>query len=97
MFNFGEGEHRVFDYKPIYYNKEADERRQMFGAVDGSREKELKEGTYVPGSYIKGSMRDGNYQRSRGHASKAQAIIGIVSLVLIFAVLYFIARFYTML
>lgn len=98
MFNFfGESEHRVFDYKPIYYNKEEDERRQMFGAVDGSLEKAKKEGTYVPGSYIKGSMRDGAYSRTRGHMSKFQGIIGIITLILIVAVLFFIAKFYSLL
>ena len=37
---FGDGEHRVFDYKPIYYDKEAEERRQKFGRVDGTLDKE---------------------------------------------------------
>lgn len=98
LFNFfGESEHKVFDYKPIYYNKEEEERRRIFGAVDGTLEKEKEKGTYVPGSYIKGSFRDGGYQRTKSHMSKVQTIIGIVSLILIFAVLYFIAKFYTLL
>ena len=85
---FGDNEHRVFNYKPIYYNQEEDERRRKFGAVDGTLEKEKQEGTYVPGSYIKGS---------RTHMQKAQVIIGIVSMILIFVVLYFIAKFYSLL
>jgi len=98
LFNFfGESEHRVFNYKPIYYDPEEEKRRKMFGAVDGTAEKEKKEGTYVPGSYIKGSLRDGNYSRTRSHMGKTHTIIGIVSLLLIVAVLYFIARFYSML
>jgi len=98
LFNFfGDSEHKVFDYKPIYYNKEQDELRQKFGTVDGSIEKEKKEGTYTPGSYIQGSMRGGNYQRTRDHFSKTQKIIGIVTMILIFAVLYFIAKFYALL
>lgn len=99
LFNFfGESEHRVFNYKPIYYDPEKEELRKKFGRVDGSLEKESKEkGAYVPGSYIKGSLRDGNYSRTRGHLNKTQTIIGIVSLLLICAVLYFIAKFYTML
>lgn len=98
LFNFfGEGEHRVFNYKPIYYDPAEEERKRKFGAVDGSVDKEKKEGTYVPGSYIKGSMRDGNYQSTRSHMSKVQTIIGIVTLLLIVAVLYFIAKFYAML
>ncbi len=98
LFNFfGENEHRVFNYKPIYYDPEEEKRRQMFGAVDGTLEREKEKGTYVPGSYIKGSLRDGNYSRTRSHMGKLQTIIGIITLLLIVAVLYFIAKFYSML
>lgn len=93
---FGDGEHRVFDYKPIYYDKEEEERKQKFRAVDGSAEKEKAEGTYAPGTYIKGAFKGGAYQRSRNHTSRVQRIIGIVTMILIFAVLYFIAKFYTL-
>ena len=94
---FGDNEHRVFNYKPIYYNPEEEERKRKFGAVDGSVDKEKKDGTYVPGSYSKGSFRDGNYQRTRTPMRRAQTIIGIITLILIFVVLYFIAKFYSML
>ncbi len=98
LFNFfGDSEHRVFNYKPIYYNQQEEERKRMFGAVDGSMDKEKKEGTYVPGSYIKGSMRNGAYSRTHNHTTRAQTIIGIVTMILIFVVLYFIAKFYSML
>lgn len=97
LFNFfGDNEHKVFDYKPIYYNKEDDERRRRFGAVDGTDGKR-PDGAYVPGSYIKGSFRDGNYQRVRGHNKKIQTVIGIITMLLIFAVLWFIAKFYALL
>lgn len=98
LFNFfGDNEHRVFNYKPIYYDKEADERRKMFGAVDGSLEKEKKEGSYSPGSYIQGSFRDGRYQRTRSHTTRTQTVIGIVTMLLIVAVLFFIIKFYSIL
>lgn len=98
IFNmFGEQEHRVFNYKPIYYDQEKEELRQKFGKVDGTLEKEKEAGTYVPGSYIKGSLRDGNYRNSRSHTTKAQNIIGLVGLLLIVAVLFYIAKFYTLL
>ena len=98
MFNFfGDNEHRVFNYRPIYYDPEEEKRRQMFGAVDGTLDKDTKEGTYVPGSYIKGSLRDGNYSRTRSHLGRTHTIIGIISLLLIVVVLYFIAKFYSML
>ena len=98
MFSFfGDNEHRVFNYKPIYYDPEEEKRKQMFGAVDGTLEKEKEMGTYVPGSYIKGSLRDGAYSRRRGTMGKTRTIIGIITMLLIFAVLYFIAKFYSML
>ena len=51
----------------------------------------------MPGSYIKGSFRDGNYRKTRSHMQKTQVIIGIITLILICVVLYFIAKFYTLL
>lgn len=98
LFNFfGDSEHRVFNYRPVYYNQEEDERRRKFGAVDGTLGKEKQEGTYVPGSYIKGSLRDGHYQRTRSHLKKTQTVIGIITMLLICAVLFFIAKFYSLL
>jgi len=89
VFNFfGEQEHKVFDYKPVYYDKAEEERKQKFGKVDG---------TYTPGSYIKGSFRDGKYQRTRTSANRAQNIIGLVGLILVAVVLIYIAKFYTLL
>lgn len=97
VFNFfGEREHKVFNYKPIYYDQEKEELKQKFGKVDGSFEKEGKD-TYVPGSYIKGSFRDGNYKKSRVSGNRAQNIIGLIGLLLIFVVLIYIAKFYTLL
>lgn len=96
LFNFfGEGEHRTFDYKPIYYDKAEEERRRIFGAADGSLNKDNEK--YVPGSYIKGSFRDGNYQTLRTNAKKAQTIIGIITMLLLCGILYFIAKFYSLL
>ena len=96
LFNFfGENEHRVFNYKPIYYDPEEEERKRRFGAVDGTMEREKKEGTYVPGSYIRGSFRAG--ARTRTPMRRAQTIIGIISLLLIVGILLYIAKFYSML
>ena len=100
IFNwFGEQEHNTFDYKPIYYDKEKEERRQMFGHVDGSLEKEMaeKKDKYAPGSYIQGSLRNGAYQRTKRAGSKAQSIIGIIGLALVLMVLLGILKFYTLL
>jgi len=97
MFSFfGEGEHRVFNYKPIYYDEEEQKRKEFFGDT-GSGKKDGGKEEYVPGSYIRGNMSNGAYRRTRGHMSKTQTIIGIVTLILIFAILYFMAKYYTML
>lgn len=87
---FGTPEHRVFNYKPRYYDEEKDELRRKFGKVDGSLDG--KDGQYVPGSYLKGSFRDGNYQRQKSESSRLQKIIGMVALVLVIVALIFIAK-----
>jgi len=98
LFNwFGEQEHNTFDYKPIYYDKEKEELRQKFGRVDGTFDEEKKKDTYVPGSYIKGSLRDGNYQKTKRAGNKAQSIIGIIGLMLVVMVLFYILKFYSLL
>ena len=63
--------------------------------MDGTIEKEKKEGTYVPGSYIRGSFREGS--RTRTPMKRAQTIIGIISLLLIVGMLLYIAKFYSLL
>ena len=101
LFNFGffgNQEHRVFNYKPRYYDPEEEERRRMFGDVDGTNEKAKAEGKYVPGSSIRGAWRDGNYKRTRNtSASRTQAIIGIITLLLIALVLIYITKIYGLL
>ena len=94
---FGDNEHRVFNYKPMYYDKEADERKRKFSAVDGSMDKPKADGEYVPGSYLHGAFRDGGYQRTRNKMKTAQTIIGIITSLLIVAILFFIAKFYALL
>lgn len=81
----------MFNYRPRYYDEEKESLKEKFGAVDGSREK-----SYVPGSYIRGSLRNGHYSKTRG-ASRVQRIIGMVTLVLAFVVIYLIAKYYSLL
>jgi hypothetical protein len=98
LFNFfGDNEHRVFNYKPMYYDKEKDEQMRRFHAVDGTLDSEMKKEDYVPGSYLHGAFRDGAYQQTRNRMKSVQTVIGIVTMLLIFAVLYFIAKFYSLL
>ena len=95
---FGNQEHRVFNYKPRYYDPEEEEkRRQLFGDVDGTNEKARESGEYVPGSSIRGAWRDGNYKRTRSNASRTQAIIGIITLLLIALVLIYVTKIYGLL
>ena len=86
----------MFNYHPIYYDKDEEERRQKFGKVDGSLEKAKEEGNYVPGSYLSGSFRDGNYSRRKG-STKAQTIIGWVGLILLVGVMIYMIKFYSLL
>jgi hypothetical protein len=91
LFNFfGISEHRVFNRKPIYYDEEKERRRRIFGAVDGND----KEKKYVPGTNIRGAFRDGAYRKTRTPMKTAQTIIGIVTLFLIVAVLFFFLKLY---
>lgn len=94
---FGSQEHRVFNYKPIFYDPEKEELKKKFGEVDGSVDKEMSGEDYVPGSRIRGSMRDGGYWASRRTTGKAHNIIGIVGLILVMVILIYIAKFYMML
>ena len=87
----------MFNYKPRYYDPEEEERRRMFGDVDGTNEKAREEGKYVPGSSIRGAWRDGNYKRTRSTQSRTQVLISIITLLLIAAVLIYITKIYALL
>jgi len=88
---FGESSHRDFNYKPRYYDPEAEERRRMFKDKDT----DAKDEEYTPGKYLKGSFTDGGYRRTKlSSTNKAQKLIGMMGLILFFCVLYYIAKFY---
>lgn len=92
LFNwFGEQEHRVYNYKPRYYDPEKEAREKKF------HHKKKEEEEYTPGSYVKGAFRNGNYSRERGHSNKVQNIIGIIGLLLIAVILFYIVKFYALL
>ena len=97
----GQQEHRKFNYRPIYYDKDEEERRQVFGKVDGrldaEKEKELENGEYKAGSYIRGSFRNGNYARRDSGMNSALRIIGIIGLILLALVLIYLCKFFFML
>ena len=89
---FGKQEIRKFNYKPRFYDPEAEERRKKYG--DFTKPKE--DTPYVPGSYVKGSFRDGAYQKKEDMA-RYQKAIGAVTLVLLFAVIYLIYEYFPIL
>ena len=93
---FGDREHRVFNYRPRYYDPEEEARKAMFSQVDGTADKERKEGAYAPGSSIRGAFRGGNYARRRSGATRTQAIIGIVTLLLVAVVLVYFTKFFAL-
>lgn len=87
---FGKQEVRGFNYRPRFYDPEAEERRKKYGDFTKKDEK------YVPGQHLKGSLRDGNYQKSK-EVNRNQKAIGAVSLVLLFAVVYLIFKYFPLL
>ena len=97
----GQQEHRKFNYRPIYYDKDEEERRQVFGKVDGrldaEKAKEKENGEYKAGSYIRGAFRDGKYARRGDAASAATKIIGIVGLLLLAVALIYFCKFFLLL
>lgn len=86
----------MFRYKPIYYDEKEEERRKLFGAVDGTFERESKDKKYVPGSYVQGAFRDGNYARRKG-SSKVSAVISIIGLIIFAVMLIMVTKFYSLL
>ena len=93
---FGTPEHRVFKYRPRYYDEQKEALKERFGEVDGSADRNGGK-PYTPGSIVKGSFRDGKYQQTRPGATRAQKVIGLVGMVLVFVVIIFIARIYSLL
>ena len=89
---FGTQEHRVFNYRPRYYDPEKEALKEKFGHVDGTKSGDR----YSPGTYIKGSFRGGNYQKTKV-SNRNQLIIGLVGLVLFFVALVFVAKIFSLL
>jgi len=99
---FGTPQHRQFNYKPVYYDPEKEARQerikraQELAKAEGDAAKESmqeEEKPYVPGQYVKGSITNRAYRVERG-ANKTQKILGAVALVLAFAVIFLIAKYY---
>ena len=88
---FGTQEVRKFNYRPRFYDPEAEERRKKYGDFT-----KPKDETYVPGKHIKGSLRDENYKRTR-EINTNQKKLGVVTMLLLFAVVYLVYKYFPML
>ena len=91
---FGTQEVRKFSYKPRFYDPEKEERRKRYARY--GRPEDAQDEAYTPGKYIKGSLRDGNYQRKK-EVSRNQKTIGIVTMMLLFTVVYLIYKYFPLL
>jgi len=88
---FGKQEVRRFSYKPRFYDPEAEERRKKYGDFT----KPKAEG-YVPGQHVKGSLRGGGYSQTKD-MSRNQRLLGAVSLILLFAVIFLLWKYFPIL
>ena len=88
---FGTQEVRKFSYKPRFYDPETEERRKKYGDFT-----KPKDESYTPGKHIKGSLRDGNYQQ-KYDMSRNQKKLGIITTILLFAVVYLIFKYFPIL
>ena len=86
---FGKQEVRKFNYRPRFYDPEAEERREKYGDFT----KEKKE-DYVPGNHVKGSLRDGNYSRTKD-MSRNQRGLGVVSILLLLTIIGLLVWFFS--
>ena len=87
---FGRQEVRKFNYRPRFYDPEAEERRKKYG--DFTKEK----GEYVPGQHVKGSLRDGSYSQTKDMSSN-QKVLGAITLLLLFAVIFLLVKYFPIL
>ncbi len=87
---FGKQEIRRFKYRPRLYDPEEEERREMFG--DHSQQKK----EYVPGELVRGSLRDENYKSTKD-VSRNQKHMGMLTIVLLFAVVAALFKFFPVL
>ena len=91
---FGTQEVRKFSYKPRFYDPEKEARRKRYGNLARQDNEEKQE--YKPGMHIRGSLRDGNYSRTE-EIGRNQKVIGMITVVLLFAVVYLLFRYFPIL
>ena len=90
---FGTQEVRRFSYKPRFYDPEKEEQKKRLKKAGFQTEEEHN---YVPGQHLRGGLRDGNYQK-RVEVSRNQKRIGVVTMALLFAVIYLVYKYFPLL
>jgi hypothetical protein len=90
---FGKQEVRKFSYKPRFYDPEREAYRKRYGNVAKKDEEETE---YKPGMHVRGSLRDGNYSHTE-EIGRNQKIIGMITMVLLFAVIYLVYQYFPLL
>lgn len=88
---FGTQQHRKFNYIPRYYDPEKERRKEIFGEVDGTYEREGRK----PGDYIRRNMR--RERSTVDVTTTARKFIGWIGLGLFVVVLIYIVKFYAIL
>ena len=88
--------HRVFNYQPRHYDPRKEKMQERYDeAAKAKADEEGREWTnerYFPGRNIRGKIRD---SKKRKHAmdAKTRRIVGGISLLLLFVVLYYFAQY----
>ncbi|HIZ87685.1 MAG TPA: hypothetical protein IAC03_05940 [Candidatus Coprenecus pullistercoris] len=92
--------HRVFHYEPRYWDERKERREKV--RMEALKEKALREGkewkdeSYHPGMYISGKLQDQVRNGRRQSLSKnLTRIIGLVSIAIFFAFLFYFAKYFT--
>lgn len=91
-------QHRVFNYRPVYYDPEKEQFREKLRKK--AAERELEESAqepskdYVPGSIIQGSFRDGAYRTRKTEGGTLVRIFKYLALVAVAGLLYYFAKYF---
>ncbi len=91
--------HRVFHYEPLYYNKRKEHIDEVLEEIKKKKgeatEDDPKRVRYYSGKNIRGKMRNYTQNNSR-HAmhSSTNKIIGIISLIILFVLIYYFAEYF---
>jgi len=96
--------HRVFNYRPLYWDKEKEELQQRVAKAQEERDRELesagqresskeREGRYIPGKEIRMNFRRNLYEsKRRPNSPFFMRIIILLSLLGLMVALYYIAQ-----